>query len=393
MVLAAAGLPIYIHLPRHASLELGLDLAMVGAILLGIRIFDFVTDPLLGRLIDLWRGGRAQIALIALATMSAGFVMLFSLPPPGSPALWLVVALIVAFTGYSLGMILLYGESAAIAGSGGSEALLRIGVWRESGLLLGVVLSATAPLVLPGGFAAFGWTLAAVAAVVWIATRPIWQGRRQPQPRMPLRALLRAGGGWLLGLALVNSLPVAVTSTLFVFFVEDHLGLSGWSGPLLLVFFAGSGLAIPVWSRLARQIGARPVLLIGMALTILAFGWAALLPAGAAWAFALICFASGAALGADLVILPAVYAGLIDKAGLPTGQSFGLWSFTTKLSLPLAAAATLPALDAAGFVAGSEPDATVRIILVGLYALLPCALKVLAGILLFAMPARVLRAG
>lgn len=389
MVLAAAGLPIYIHLPRYASVDLGLDLATVGVILMGIRVYDFVSDPLLGRCVDGWRGPRAGIAAIALGVMAVGFVMLFSLPPQTEVRLWLVMALLLVFTGYSLGTILLYGDSAILAGSAARDAQLRLASWRESGLILGVLLAAMAPLVLPGGFAGLGWLLAGAVAVVWVATRRLWARPSHPQTRFDARGFLRAGGGWLLGLAVVNSLPVAITSTLFVFFVEDHLGLSGGAGPFLVIFFAGSGLALPVWSALARRIGPRAVLLAGIVLAVLSFVWAASIGPGNGWSFAAICLASGIAVGADLVILPAVFAALLGRAGIATGQSFGLWSFATKLSLPLAAVVVLPALDAVGFVAGQPNPAEATARLVMLYALLPCLLKILAGAAVLLMPRHV----
>ena len=41
LMLAAAGLPLYIHLPRYATGELGMSLATLGVILAGIRVMDF----------------------------------------------------------------------------------------------------------------------------------------------------------------------------------------------------------------------------------------------------------------------------------------------------------------------------------------------------------------
>lgn len=389
MMLASAGLPIYIHLPRHASVDLGLDLGTVAAILLGIRIFDVVQDPLLGRLVD--RQGRhgTALALAALGAMALGFLMLFTWPAPLEVRLWLVMALVLVFTGYSLGAILMYGASGRLAGSADTGAQLRLASWRETGLIAGVILAAVAPEVLPGGFATLGWLLAGLALLTWWATRGLW-ARGIASPPFDAAAFLRAGGGWLLALAVVNSLPVAVTSTLFLFFVEDRLALTGWSGAFLILFFAASGLSIPGWSRLAGRYGARPVLLAAMALALVSFVWAALVPPGAALAFAAICIASGAAIGADLVILPAVLSALLARRGIAPGLSFGLWSFATKLSLPLAAAIVLPLLDRTGFVAGQANPPAALDRLTWLYALFPCALKLLAGGLLLSMPRRVL---
>jgi Na+/melibiose symporter-like transporter len=133
MMLASAGLPIYIHLPRFASVDLGINLATVGAIVLGIRIMDFIQDPIIGRIIDKWRGPRDQLALIGMSIMALGFVMLFSITPPINAAVWMTVSLILVFTGYSFGSILMYGESAALAGSGSESAQLRLATFRKLG--------------------------------------------------------------------------------------------------------------------------------------------------------------------------------------------------------------------------------------------------------------------
>ena len=68
----------------------------------------------------------------------------------------------------------------------------------------------------------------------------------------------------------LNAAPVAVSSTLFLFFVESRLAAPGWEGPLLLLFFLSAALAAPLWGRLAEQFGAKPVLLAGMVLSIVA---------------------------------------------------------------------------------------------------------------------------
>jgi glycoside/pentoside/hexuronide:cation symporter, GPH family len=84
----------------------------------------------------------------------------------------------------------------------------------------------------------------------------------------------------LLLVALLNAAPVAVTSTLFLFFVESRLQAPGWEGPLLLLFFLSAAAAAPVWARLARAHGEKRMLLTGMALAVVAFGFAATLGPG-----------------------------------------------------------------------------------------------------------------
>ncbi len=187
-------------------------------------------------------------------------------------------------------------------------------------------------------------------------------------------------------LALVNAAPVAVTSTLFLFFVDARLDAPEMAGPLLLLFFLSAAAAAPLWARVAVRIGSKPALLSGMALSILAFGGAATLGAGDVGAFALVCAASGAALGADMTLLPAIFARRMARVAPEAAQAFGLWSFVSKLSLALAAAVLLPILDGAGFRPGRPAGDEALMVLAALYALLPCVLKLLAAGLLAALP-------
>ena len=392
MLLAAAGLPLYIHLPRFATAELGLSLSTVGAILIGIRMLDFLQDPLIGRAIDHWRHAQNTFAWLAALGMAAGFLMLFTIGPFTHPALWLTLSLVLVFTAYSIGSILFYGQSAAIAGSGAPRDMYRLAAFREAGMITGIILAAIAPTVLagltgdPSGYAPFGIFLAVVAVLIAVQTRGLWQAPATPENALTLQALKSSGAARLVVLAFVNSLPVAITSTLFLFFVEDRLLLPNLSGPFLILFFLAAGLSVPLWSRLVSRYGARRVLVPAMTLAILSFVGAAALPAGAAWGFAIICLASGAALGADMVILPALFATTLSRAGLQAGQAFGVWSFAAKFALALAAMVLLPALEFSGFVPGAQNTDTALTTLTIAYAIVPCVLKLLAIRLVLKLP-------
>ena len=385
-LMAAAALPLYIHLPRYAGATLGLDLSAVGALLIALRVVDFAQDPLLGRLADRAGDRRGALAGLALAGMAAGFVMTFALRPPAALA-WLGAALLVTFTAYSLAAILFYAQGVRLAGGGaaGTDAHLSVAAWRESGMLTGVVLAAALPTAIaalaPGAdrYRVFGLILAIASLVVWMLTRPVWQAGAGAVSAgggdLPLSLLRDRRVQGLLALALVNALPLGVTSTLFLFFVEDHLAMGESAGAFLILFFVAAGAGAPLWARAAERAGAARVLLAAMVLAILAFIGAALLPAGAGLAFSVICVASGAALGADFVILPALFARVLGGRGLAPGFGFGLWNFAQKLALALAAAILLPALDAAAFTPGGENTAEAEALLVILYALVPVALK------------------
>jgi GPH family glycoside/pentoside/hexuronide:cation symporter len=66
------------------------------------------------------------------------------------------------------------------------------------------------------------------------------------------------------------------------------------------------------------------------------------LQAGDVGIFAAICFVSGALIGADFAILPALFARRMADIAPEAGAAFGLWAFVQKAALALAAATMLP---------------------------------------------------
>ncbi|UWQ74164.1 MFS transporter [Leisingera sp. M658] len=392
MMLASAGIPLYIHLPQFASVELGIGLGTLGAILLGIRLVDLVQDPLIGWMADRWPRAQLGLATLAAGGLAAGFPLLFSLAPGPQAAVRLVLILIVLFTAYSLGMILLYGRSATLAKHPEPRELLTLAAFREAGLLAGVILAAIAPAALVAlgaagqGYGAFGTALGLFALLTAVLTRPIWTRPARTGQHLSVRSLASAGAVRLLALAVLNSLPVALTSTLFLFFAGDRLELAEYAGALLVLFFLCAGLSVPLWTRLSQRTSPKQTLLIAMPLAIASFAGAAFLGAGSLPGFALICAASGAALGADMVLLPAMFSIALTKAGLNAAAAFGIWSFAGKLALALAAALALPLLEQQGFRPGGPNTAQALGALTLAYAVLPCVLKTAAFAFAFTLP-------
>ncbi|MCA1941389.1 MAG: MFS transporter, partial [Caenispirillum bisanense] len=120
--------------------------------------------------------------------------------------------------------------------------------------------------------------------------------------------------------------------------------------------------------------------------------WVPLIPAGAIAAFAAVCVVTGAALGADLALPPAMQADVVDLDTLRTGQQraglfFALWSMATKLALGIAAAAAFWALDLAGFSPTTDAEETTGLLaLTMIYAVVPVVLKGVAMTLVWPFP-------
>lgn len=386
-LLAAAGLPIYIHAPKFYVDEYGVSLTALGSVLFGLRLLDVVQDPALGWLAQALRHKRGLAVTVAGAVMALAMLGLFAVPAPMAPVLWFALMLTLVFSAFSFLTICFYAQGVAKADSLPGAGHLTLARWRETGALLGVCLASVAPLLLglalDRPFAGFAIGFAVLALWAVVAMRREWRATGLPGAS-GFGIVLRDGQARrLLLIALVNAAPVAVTSTLFLFYVELALEAPGWEGPLLLLFFIAAAAAAPLWGMLAERHGPRRVLLAAMALGIAAFGGALFLGPGDVVLFALVCLASGAVLGADLTLLPAMFASRMAQISPSAAEGFGLWSFVSKLTLAFAAAALLPALEGAGLqtATGTSSDTSISL-LIWFYAGVPCALKLLAIALL-----------
>jgi GPH family glycoside/pentoside/hexuronide:cation symporter len=393
-MIAAAGLPIYIHAPKFYVDEYGVSLVTLGVVLFALRLIDVVQDPALGWLAEKARAWRGIMVGATVVVMALAMIGLFAVPPLLPPLWWFALTLAVLFSAFSFLTICFYAQGVARAKTlpGGH---LQLASWRESGALLGISLAAVAPavlaLVMGHPFTGFAIGFAGLCALALWAMRGNWAAASLTDDLAhaapsPLAILGDPGARRLLLLALVNAGPVAVTSTLFLFFVESRIGAADLAGPLLLLFFLAAAGTAPLWGRLAATYGQKRVLMAGMVLAILAFLYALRIGTGDVVAFAVISAASGAALAADMVLLPAIFARHMAAQGRGEAMGFGLWSFASKLTLAFAALTLFPLLEWGGFQAGqaNTPDALQTLTL--LYAGLPCVLKVVAIALLARTP-------
>ena len=388
-MLAAAGLPIYIHAPKVYVDEFGVGLTALAGVLFALRLFDVVQDPVLGWLAQRLRGARALAVAGGVAVLAASMFGLFAVTPPIAPIWWFALMMTGLFSAFSFLTICMYAQGVAAAPRLGAQGYLRLAAWRETGALLGVCAAAVAPTVLdatgnPYGNFALGFAGLCTLAL-WLMRRE-WGASLVPADSGFRIVLADPVARRLLLVALMNAAPVAVSSTLFLFYVESVLLAPGMEGPLLLLFLLAAAVSAPFWSRAATRFGPRAMLLAAMALAIAAFSLVLLLGPGDTVAFALACLVSGAALGADFALLPALFARRMEQIAPEAAAGFGLWAFVSKLTLAFAAVVLLPALDAAGFQSGGENPQGALDLLTYLYALVPCVLKLGAMAVLATTP-------
>ena len=387
-VLAGAGLPIYIYAPKYYADTFGVSLAALGALLFAMRLFDMIQDPILGWISERLTSYKKLAITLTAVLMALSMIGLFAVAPPINPLWWFGLTVTGLFTAFSFLTINFYAQGVSKAGKD-PQGHVRLAAWRESGALLGVCIAAVIPTVLIGvvasPFAAFAYGFAALTLIAAYFMWPEWKDRVSQEPSQIGEIIRDNTARRLLILALVNATPLAVSSTLFLFYVESKLGAPGWEGPLLVLFFLAAAISSPLWSALAQRFGPKPVLIAAMILAVASFAYTLTLSPGDVIPFAIICVLSGATIGADLTLLPAMFAKRMAAISPNGGQGFGLWNLVNKFTLAFAAVVLLPLLERSGFAAGAtDLPAEAITMLTVLYALIPSLLKLLAIGLLIA---------
>lgn len=410
-VVALPTIPVYIALPSLYGVELGLGLAATGFILLGARLFDTVSDPLVGALSDrfAFRGNRRK-PWIAIGAVIAGLGLYMILnPPTGIGGSYLLAWSVVLYTGWTMVAVPYMAWGAELSADYNERT--RITAWREGVGLLGLVGAGALTAAATGigwserqSIGALAWAAIALGAIAFpllLRGVPETAARTQAGPRVPVnphalktalwdlarnKPFLRLLAAWFLN-GLANGIPAA----LFFIYLEHGLGAGEQQRPLfVLIYFVAAVAAIPLWNQVSARFGKHRAWCMAMGMACVVFFTVPWIPEGAFVAFAVVCVITGVALGADLALPPAIQADVVDYGTLRTGKAragllFALWGMSTKLALAVAVGLALPGLDAAGFDP-AQPDQAGKQALAVIYALFPAVIKLTAISLVWRFP-------
>jgi GPH family glycoside/pentoside/hexuronide:cation symporter len=392
--------PVYVYLPPFYAAR-GVDLAVLGAILLGARLLDAVTDPGMGVLSDRlhtrWGRRRPWLALACIPILISAWALF--VPPEAPSALYAGGWLVALTLAWTMAMTPYYAWGAEMA-TGYAERS-RVTSWRESAGLAGALLAA---VLYAGAAPAEGLWRIALALTLLLPLATIWAVMRAPEPRdwstrrLPLReaaatALANRPFLRLLLAYFLNGAANGLPAALFLFFVEHRIGAPELAGPLLALYFFAAILGAPVWVALAARFPKHRVWCGAMIYASAIFACALALGTGDTTAFAVIAGLSGLALGADLALPPAMQADVVDADTAATGEQrtgayFAVWSVATKAALALSGGAALAILGGVGFeaAAGAVNTEAALWTLTLLYAGAPVVLKLLAVTLVWGFP-------
>ncbi len=413
LALAVVGIPVYVHIPKFYTDVVGVSITWVGAVLMLARVFDALSDPVMGIISDRTRtrlGRRRPFILGGSVCLTAAMFLLF-VPPQMA-----TTSALVWFAG-SIAALFFFWTVVTVPYEALGPALTRdytertsLFAWRDGMLIAGTLLAAASPALIDAlqGPAAgaqgqrqkFLW-IALIYAPMLIGTC-WWCAFRIREPEdaagTAMTTNLRDLGAVLRNrpfLILLTSYTIGaigsnLPATLILYYVEYVLE-SNRADLFLFLYFASGILMLPMWIRWSRRFGKKNAWLASMAINTGAFSAVYFLGAGDEWRYAVLVVISGMGFGATLALPSAIQADVIDYDEFLTGQRqegwyIGIWSVVKKLTAAVGVGAGLTILGAAGYVAGqAQPPEVIQALKI-LYALVPSVCNAVAFAIALAFP-------
>jgi GPH family glycoside/pentoside/hexuronide:cation symporter len=402
-------IPMSIWLSRFYTGDMGLGLSAVANIMLFARLFDVITDPLVGYLSDHTRsrwGRRKPWMAASLPFLMLGIYKVF-LPPDGIGIWYLFTWMMVMWLGWTMLMIPYYAWAAEL--STDYHERTRITGWRA---VMGSVGGITAQLIpfLALLLFSFGGT-ANVMTMLGIASlilMPVCVGialMRVPEfpeiqaPAVPLIAGLKImwkNGPFrrlLLGFVLAST-GLAIVMPLYIFFVEFIVEEPAANVPFMIIISSVAGfVGIPFWVWVSKHIGKHRAWIGGFILLALISPMYLFLGPGDFWLMVPGIVIAGIGTGSFSALPNSMKADVIDLDTARSGKNraaffFSAWSLVTKMASSLGGWLALQSLALFGFDASNGAQNTPEA-LMGLrltFAVLPAIIFVIAAVVVWRYP-------
>jgi len=387
--------------------------AVMGAIFSLSRIWDAISDPLVGYLSDrtTFRWGRRRTWILASCLpISLGFYAVFA-PPFAMEGTDLTVWMTVAIIGFYSAMTLFFVPHMALGAELSTDYHERSRLFgvRHIFYILGSILSLGAMSLLineefstDGNVRLLARDLAFLAiaimavlviyAVVVLRERPEFQNRQQGGP---LRAFRDIWGNpharLLITVTFIENVGSAAIAALTLYISQYVVGAPAMAPLIILAYMIPSSLFVPMWIPLSKRFGKIKVWMAGMVMTGVSFGGMFVLPFldhldQRLAVIIVLAFFAGLANGCGGTLGPSVQGDVIDFDEYQTGERkegsyFAAWNFVYKSALGVMLLLTGFVLDFAGFVPNQEQTMQVKLAMVSLYGLFPLVCYTIGAIL------------
>lgn len=358
------------------------------------RLFDGITDPLIGYLSD--RSGRRKPWMAAGALVVAAGAWFLYNPGPEAGLAHLLTWYLVVTLGWTLVEIPHTAMAAELSADYHERS--RIALWRQFLGFVGGIVFMASPLLLGGegtaftpetfrGIAVFlmlGLPLG-VALLVWRVPEP---ARRAPARQLRLRDLWLAIRNtpplqYFLVTQVLFGLATGAVASLFVIYASQYLGLADRIPHIAMPMTLAMAAGLPVWLMVLRRVDkhrAWAVAGVGLMATLLMIPTLAPGP-GALAPMMLIMSAHGFFLGLSSIALPSLLADIVDYDIWRNGKDraaifFAFQALVTKLNQGIGGAIALAIPTLFGFSGKGELSATAALGLKTAFVVWPCILLV-----------------
>jgi Na+/melibiose symporter-like transporter len=350
----------------------GVTLAGLATATLVARLFDGITDPLIGLLSD--RSGRRKPWMAGGAALVAFAAWFLYNPGPDAGLSHLLIWYLLVTLGWTLVEIPHTAMAAELSGDYHERS--RIALWRQLLGFVGGILFMAAPLVLIGGSTEFTPEVMGSISLFIVLALPasvILMGWTVPEPTRRVTARrIRPRDLWLalrhnpplqyfLATQVLFGLATGAVSSLFVIYSSQYLGLEDKIPHIAMPMTLAMALGMPIWLRVMRRVDKHRAW-AGAALGMLAALIAALAvpPGPAALApMAAVMTGFGFFLGLSSIALPSLLADIVDYDLWKNRKDraaifFSFQALVTKLTQGIGGAIALAIPGLFGFAAEQE---------------------------------------
>ncbi len=362
---------ILIMYMKYAAEDLGASTAAVGTVFLVAKIWDAVTDPMVGNLSDRTRSrwGRRRPWLYASAPLLAVFSVMLWMPPDslagGALIAWIAVAVFGFYTAYTVFEVphLSLGAELAFASNERNRIFATRQFLKTMGLFVAGYVGST--VVEDGGRDAThimavvvaGVTLALVTSGVRLLPpeRQDFQGRGGENPFQAVRDVLANRHARLLLLVIfIDAIGAGGIGVLTPFVLDYVVGRSDLLGEMLAINMGATVLAIPFWLWIGRRFEKRRLMLIAMCGSAIGYGTITLVSEGAWEVIAVSGLIAGFSSSCPNVLGYTLKSEIVDVDEHTTGERkegayFAGWSFVNKLAAGIMIGLVGWALEWSGF--------------------------------------------
>lgn len=402
MPIALLAIGVFMFVPIVYSSLGGITMGEAGLVILMTRVWDFVTDPIVGWLSDKTRsrfGRRIPWMVLSWLPLAIAAYKLF-VPPSDAGTAYLALWSFVLFaSGTSLFMP--YTAMGAELSTNYHQRS-RVFLYRHVFAALGTLLAAVLFVIANQMGNSYFPERDALELIAWagIALLPLpilltaWKVREQPLPARRERrsvdwrdglGLMLANKPYLriLGCYFANGIANTFPLTLFFFFIKQVIERPDWAAIYLPVYFLAAIAGTPLWLFVANRFGKHIAWRWALIMAIAAFSVVPFLGSGDAIPFLFVTFFAGLSLGADLAMPASMLADAVDQDVLETGEQrtgiyFAVWGMAAKAAAALVVGFALEMLEYVGFVPDMYNDAKALVVLSVMFGVCPIVFKVIA---------------